>query len=1368
MEAYKAYIPIDRRYALERGETLPEYTRGAALFTDISGFTALTEALVTKLGPQRGAEELSRYLTNIFGTLTAEIMQFHGSIVSSGGDALLAWFDGQEMDASHRAVSTAFAMQQAISTYSKIPLPDGSTTEILIKSVVVHGNVHRYLVGDADIQVFEMLAGSMLETLDQIENHTRKDEIVLFSETAKLLNDLVTVNEWRETGSNISCAVLGSLNIPAKPFPWEDLSSTLSEEKARAWVLPAIHEHLRSGQEMFMADLRPAVALFMAFSGIDYDNDPEAGHKLDEFIRWVQKATLRYDGSIIDITTGDKGSFLYVVFGAPIAHEDDRARAVALGRQLITAPQHLKQIRSIQIGITHGQVWTGPLGGEGWRSYSVMGNEVNLAARFMEAAGPGQMLVSQRIAKNADSLYNWEMTAEIKVKGREKPISVYQISSEKRSDEDMQARQSNQIIGRAKERALLSDFLKNINQEKAKVAIIDGDAGIGKSRLVRDVLENAKEAGIPLLAGAGSAIEQSTPYYAWRLIFSRLFEIDTQIDIEEQRTKTRKWLEVHDPTLLNRAPLLDSVFGLEPQDNELTAQMNGQVRADNTRSLLIQILRLYIASSPKVLALEDAHWLDSSSWILLQEVIQNLSTLMVIISLRQFSGNPPSQLESISNLPDILHIKLEQMQKEDIVALVCQRLGVQFLPESVETLITEKAEGSPFFSEELAYSLREAGLIEIENGECKVLANADLRALNFPDTVQGVITSRIDRLSPSQQLALKAASVIGRIFVLRAVLQIYPLEIERSQVGDYFEALRKLDITPLNSPVPELTYIFKHLITQEVAYGLMPYSQRQVFHKAAAEWYERAFSDDLAPHYGALAYHWANANEPARAVEYLDKAGEQAMQNFANREAIDYFDEALSYVEQNKVNVPRLRQAHWERQLAEAHYGLGELPKSLAHLKMAIQALGWKTPEAGAGLVGSLLGEVFKQVRFRIKPKPIIEAQLPSYLDDTQQARLLEGAIAFVRLGHVYYQMNNPILLIFGNVNAINLAEKSGLKSPILVRCYTNMCIASGVLPRHDWAIAYRNRAHAMGRDINDLPALSYSLAGCAVYELGAALWEDASKSLNEAIEIDERIGDMRHFDESKSILSIVLFHRGRFQHGTETSVEILERATKRKDVIPQVWSHALHAEILLRQSKPGMLKEACVKYEKALKLLEQNIDQANDIRASGALALCYWRDENPLRALDLATATAKKTVGNPTAPYAIEGYAGVAEVFLNAWEGGDASYKTNAQKACKAIKKFAGVFPLAVPRSYLLQGRFDWLNGKAENARVHWETALEKAGKSDMPYEEARALFYLGGNIFSGEQKAKALSRSLEIFTSIGIEYEAQQVRKLMEVGHK
>ena len=194
------------------------------------------------------------------------------------------------------------------------------------------------------------------------------------------------------------------------------------------------------------------------------------------------------------------------------------------------------------------------------------------------------------------------------------------------------------------------------------------------------------------------------------------------------------------------------------------------------------------------------------------------------------------------------------------MSLVCRRLGVESLPQQLEKIIQEKAEGNPFFSEEIALAMRDSGIIIIDNGKCRIVPGTDLElSKSFPDTLQGVITSRIDRLTASQQLTLKVASVIGRIFSFKTLYDIHPINEDKSHIPEQFDTLQKLDLTPLEKPAPDPAYIFKHIITHEVAYNLMLFSQRRQLHRAVAEWYELVYESDLSPFYPFLAYHWRKA-----------------------------------------------------------------------------------------------------------------------------------------------------------------------------------------------------------------------------------------------------------------------------------------------------------------------------------------------------------------------------------------------------------------------------------------------------------------------------------------------------------------------------
>ncbi|NOH01555.1 MAG: hypothetical protein HND47_06095 [Chloroflexi bacterium] len=231
-----------------------------------------------------------------------------------------------------------------------------------------------------------------------------------------------------------------------------------------------------------------------------------------------------------------------------------------------------------------------------------------------------------------------------------------------------------------------------------------------------------------------------------------------------------------------------------------------------------------------------------------------------------------------------------------------------------------------------------------------------------------------------------------------------------------------------------------------------------------------------------------------------------------------------------------------------------------------------------------------------------------------------------------------------------------------------------------------------------------------------------------------------------------------------ETAAEVLERATRRKDVIPQVWSHTLRAEALLRQSKPGTLHEAIDGYEKSLKLLEQNIDQGERhprFGCAGAGILAERRSASRPGTWQLPPPKRlSATRQRPTPSKAMRAW---REVFLSAWEKEGNKHRAAAKKACKAIAKFAGVFPLGQPRLKLFQGWFHWLDGNPEKARLHWEEALKEAERLNMPYEQARALLYLGKHVLSGEEKAGVLNRSLELLNRLEVQHEAEQVKALL-----
>ncbi|HKF96418.1 MAG TPA: adenylate/guanylate cyclase domain-containing protein, partial [Gammaproteobacteria bacterium] len=338
MESLSAYIPTDRRFALARGIDLASYTTGAALFADISGFTPLAEALVQALGPQRGAEELTLWLNKIYDALVTEISSYRGSVISFSGDAITCWFDdtNSRLSAALRGTASALAIQRAMQQFAQVDISGAGTVSLAIKVVVTAGSARRFLIGDPAIQLVDALAGETLYRLAEGEHLAHRAEVLLDQPAVTALGEQIEISEWIEDPrSGERFAIITRLKTNIGSDPWPPLEpDELGNDLIRPWLLPAVYERLMSGMGEFLTELRPTVALFVRFSGIDYDEDPHAQSKLNAYIQDVQRILARYDSYMLQLTIGDKGSNFYAAFGAPLAHEDDAIRAVAAALEL--------------------------------------------------------------------------------------------------------------------------------------------------------------------------------------------------------------------------------------------------------------------------------------------------------------------------------------------------------------------------------------------------------------------------------------------------------------------------------------------------------------------------------------------------------------------------------------------------------------------------------------------------------------------------------------------------------------------------------------------------------------------------------------------------------------------------------------------------------------------------------------------------------------------------------------------------------------------------------------------------------------------------------------------------------------------------
>lgn len=1389
----QVHIPIDRRHALARGAELPDTASGAALFADISGFTRLTGDFTRDTGRRRGPEALTDTINPVYDRLVEQVHAWGGSVTSFAGDAITCWFDERLPEpstgaAAHRAVTCAEAMQAVMADFSGMRTAWGAPVSLGIKISVVAGTARRFLVGDPAHMLHDVLAGRLLTRMAAANALAGTGEIVVGQEVAAALGDALTQGEARAAGDGSSgetFRVAAGLERRAEPAPWPELPGALDEASVRPWLLGPVFERLRTGYDL-QGELRLAIPVFVQFGGIDYDGDAAAGAALDAYVRWVQGVLSRYDGFLLQVTVGDKGSLALGCFGAPLSREDDPNRAIAAALELVAPPPELAFAAGARIGLFQGLLWAGAYGARDRRCYGVLGDPVNLAARQMAMAEPGGILVSQRLTQLGAALYRFQDVAQIVVKGRSEPLLVSAVVGRRTAVRRPAAAEAdNAMVGRAAEMARLKARLEALADGEGGVVIVEGEAGIGKSRLIAEFLDQADQVGVAHMLTAGDAIETTTPYHAWQPIVRQALHLGSTVRAEADTRRVLTRLARLDEDRSELAPLLSSLVGFEMADTPDTEHLEPRAKAEARHALVVELLSDEMRGEPLLLVVDDAHWLDPSSWALLADVEETLDGVLVVIGTRPMTASQsgvdetPELLRRLAESEGTERIDLGRMSPQETMALVAHRLSCDRLPEAIADLIVERGEGNPFFSEELGRALRDRGIIRIENGACSIAADAgDLRGLDLPDSIQGVITQRIDLLDSEEQLTVRVASVVGRIFERDTIADIYP-EREGALRGEdplqtvierYLNTLETLDITPLESPDRPERYMFKHALTQDVAYGLMTFAQRRSLHRAMAEWYEAHHADNLSPYLAILAHHWERAEDSDRAIHYLSSAGAQALDTFANVEALSFVERAMALADGRSevlgavarpVTVSGLQRGRWEQQLGEAHFRLGHLTDSERHLRRALDHLGWPIPAESAGLaidIGAVLAaENWRRVmtasrdsegdgkhadeggvatssrareggsgagegRVATESGVGTEAESDAALERTRLAYRI-----YDHLAEVAFLNGDQALTLYATFKSLELAEALG-PSPELAQAYAKVSFTLSFVPLHDAAQQYKSLAMEVIAPFEDPVALANVTLLLGVYAASIGDWDETERLMAMAGASFERIGNWQRWGFCAQIQLRAAQHQGRFDDFGRLADRLHEAGLRHKNVEQQVWGlrDKGHHRLLTGDDA----REAVRLLDEAIALGERVVEKAAEVMSLGLLACAHVRAGDTAaarraaeRALEMAEA--------PTSFGQFTSFAATAEAFLDLWEGGDrddAELAAAADRATAALEAFAEVFPIGKPRALLLRGRCHALAGDGERASGCWLASVEEAEGQSADYDAALALLALGG----------------------------------------
>lgn len=1368
------------------GAPFGEHVPGAAVVVDISGFTQLTERFAEK--GEIGAEHLLGILHKYFDRVIRIITDHAGDVVSLAGDAALAIWTSATREglsaATCLAAKSGLAIQHELRDYA--PLPDVTLRQ---RVGIGAGDLVMMEVGGLDGRWVFLLAGDPIRQAARGQIEAGPGEVALSLEAYQLVRDSCSGTSL--PSGNFRLGAVLSADSP----PCDEVAETreLSPLVLRTCLPQVVIDRLDAGQSEWIAEFRHLTVIFAGLHGLDCERF-NALPRVQRAVESTQRVLRDQEGFLYQFLMDDKGLTIVAAFGLPsMAHENDAERAVEAA---IMVRRDLDGLGiSASIGIATGRTFCGVYGSSTRRQYAAVGRSVNLSARLMQSADSGEILCDEgtvRSIKPASGL-EFESLDPIDAKGWIEPVPVYRPridrtqveSADEKAGVQAYAKLAGTLIGRANERAALERALAALRESKSQLVVIEGEAGIGKSRLVEHLLDRAREQGLRWLRGAGDAIDTSTPYHAWRAVFRRLlWPLGLPESVATRREQVLAMLK-GDEQALALVPLLNGLIPVEFVENDVTVRMSGEIRAKNLEGVLLQLLQAF-AFSPAVVALDDAQWLDSASRALVILASRQVSQLLMVISKRPLTEPDPGEYGAMIAAKTTLHLRLEAMSADEASELVCQRLGVRSLSPALGALIYQKAAGHPLFTEEFGYALRDAGLIRIAGDRIKLATDepstkplAERSAINLPSTVQDIVTSRIDRLTPSHQLTVKAASVIGLTFPLEILREVHPIGKQSQQLmSDLAQLVNSDFIVPIDAN--HQTYSFRHTIIQEVVYNAIPFSHRRVLHMNIAKWYERVHQGQLSPFYSILAHHYRNADVPSKAVQYLGAAGEQALGSFANEEAVRFLTEAIN-IDQQQLGCPSPNQtALWELELGKAFVNWSKYAEGQFHLEQGLKFRGNPVAKSPARALAGLLKEALIQIVHRIWPRHFTGRRR------TRRKDLLQSAQAYEALMEIYYLKGKSVHCLQNAVRALNLAELAGA-SPELARCYASVGAILGFARMHGAAEAYCQRGLTIARKLDDLTAQAWVSLTMGTYKCGFGRWAEAFEMLSKTKEISICLGDRRRWDDSMVHLSAIAYLQGQFAESLRMAEGLYESAAGRHDSRGQGLALRRMAQVSLLHNERDELATRLAELE-SLRWSEDATFEQFFVCALRA-QLQFRRAEYLAAAASLTRAAQLMARTTPSFYEILVDYALVGDACFELCEKDESEssqgsprplgspeaiseIRVLARRVCKCLSSYSRVFPIGKPATYINTGRYYRLTDKPNRALEAWQESLEAARRFGMPHNEALAHYEIGRHLPADHAERDAhLLRAQDIFTRLGATYDTNRVkeaRRLLRSQHR
>jgi class 3 adenylate cyclase len=711
-----------------------------------------------------------------------------------------------------------------------------------------------------------------------------------------------------ECGASLSlrCRSCGAENEPAEKFCGEcggALAGNAQAAPAKAPPAQSIAQQIRVTPDQseiarpIEGERKTVTALFADIKGsteLMADLDPEDARAIvDPALKLMIDAVHRYDGYVVQST----GDGIFALFGAPVAHEDHPQRAlhaaIAARDDLRRRGDDLrKQGRAgveIRIGINSGEVVMRSVQTGGHTEYSPIGHVINVASRMQSAAPANGIVVSEDTRRLVEGYFELRDLGPTELKGIAEPIGVYEVvaTGALRSHFDLAARRGlTKFVGRESELEQMRRALELAMSGQGQIVAVMAEAGTGKSRLFYE-FKATLSAGCKLLEAYSVSHGKASAWLPVLELLRRYFGIQDADDTATRRDKVRTALIALDAALGDTLPYLYGLLGIVEGADPI-AQMDPQVKRRRTLDAIKRIVLRESLNQPLVVIFEDLHWIDEQTQALLDLLADSIGNVHVLLLVNY----RPEYRHQWTNKSHYVQLGLNPLGRENAEELATALLGDAVELNPLKRLMVERTGGNPFFIEEIVQALFDEGAL-VRNGAVRVTRS--LSQLRLPATVQGILASRIDRQPIEHKQLLQTLAVIGRESSLGLLAQV-ALHSD-TQLERMLADLRAGEFIYEEPAATGVEYVFKHALTQEVAYNSLLIERRKLMHERAGQALESLFADQLDDHLIQLAHHYSRSDNIDKAVEYLGRAGQQAMQRSAHNDAISSISVAIDLLQ---------------------------------------------------------------------------------------------------------------------------------------------------------------------------------------------------------------------------------------------------------------------------------------------------------------------------------------------------------------------------------------------------------------------------------------------------------------------------------------